>query len=138
MRATAGLATLAAGAILTFAVSAQVPGINLRLTGLIVMVTGLIALITPSRAAAWLQGRMPGHGAAAEPAADDPADVAYPAYLLQDPAVLAAEVLNSARASRPGPAPSRPAPRPSRPGPTRIPRPRPPEGMEQDSQDWGA
>jgi hypothetical protein len=106
MRTAIGLAILAAGAILTFAVSAQVPGINLRLAGLIIMVTGIAELIAPSRAAAWLRRRGPWHGEVREPPADEPedsgdlGDVAYPAYLLQDPAVLAAEVLNSAQASR--------------------------------------
>jgi hypothetical protein len=106
MRTAIGLVILAAGAILTFAVSAQVPGINLRLAGLIIMVTGIAELIAPSRAAAWLRRRGPLHGEVREPPTDEPedagdlGDVAYPAYLLQDPAVLAAEVLNSARAPR--------------------------------------
>jgi hypothetical protein len=104
MRTAIGLVILAAGAILTFAVSAHVPGINLRLAGLIIMVTGIAELIAPSRAAAWLRRHGPRRGEVREPTADEPedagdtGDVAYPAYLLQDPAVLAAEVLNSARA----------------------------------------
>jgi hypothetical protein len=105
MRTAIGLVILAAGAILTFAVSAQVPGINLRLAGLIIMATGIAELIAPSRAAAWLRRHGPLSGEVQEPPADEPEDpmeVAYPAYLLQDPAVLAAEVLNSARASRNG------------------------------------
>ena len=102
MRAALGLAILAAGAILTFAVSARVPGINLRLAGVIIMLTGIAELIAPSRAAAWLRHLGILHGEVREPAPDEPADDAYPAYLLQDPAVLAAEVLNGVRASRPG------------------------------------
>jgi hypothetical protein len=107
MRTAIGLVILAAGAILTFAVSAQVPGINLRLAGLIIMVTGIAELIVPSRAAAWLRRRGPRRGEVLEPPADepqdggDPAEAAYPAYLLQDPAVLAAEVLNGVRATGP-------------------------------------
>jgi hypothetical protein len=100
MRTAIGLVILAAGAILTFAVSAQVPGINLRLAGAIIMLTGIAELIVPSRAGAWLRGRMPTRGELSEPAADEAEDVAYPAFLLQDPAVLAAEVLNSARATQ--------------------------------------
>jgi hypothetical protein len=100
-----GLAMLAAGAILTFAVSARVPGINLRLAGLIIMATGIVALITPSRVAVWLRRRTAVHG---EPATEEPDEAdeadedAYPSYLLQDPAVLAAEVLNSLRPQRSG------------------------------------
>jgi hypothetical protein len=95
MRSAAGLALLAAGAILTFAVSAQVPGINLRLAGVIVLVTGIVTLVTPTQVTAWLQRR-------SAPPADQagPDEAVYPAYLLQDPAVLAAEVLSNARAGR--------------------------------------
>jgi hypothetical protein len=102
MRTAIGLVILAAGAILTFAVTAQVPGINLRLAGLIIMVTGIAELIAPARAAAWLRRRGLRRGELREPPADEPEDpAAYPAYLMQDPAVLAAEVLNGARASHP-------------------------------------
>jgi hypothetical protein len=100
MRTAIGLVILAAGAILTFAVSARVPGINLRLTGVIILLTGIAELIAPSRAAAWLRGRMSTRGELSETEADEADDVAYPAFLLQDPAVLAAEVLNSARATQ--------------------------------------
>lgn len=103
----AGLIMLTAGAILVFAVSARVPGINLWLAGLILIVTGLVGLIAPSGAAAWVRRRVLPHGAAAGPDLGDPAageadDIGYPAYLLQDPAVLAAEVLNGVRAGRAG------------------------------------
>jgi hypothetical protein len=103
----AGLIMLAAGAILLFAVSARVPGINLWLAGLILTVTGLIGLIAPTGAAAWVRRRVLPGGAAADPDLGDPAtaeadDAGYPAYLLQDPAVLAAEVLNGVRAGRDG------------------------------------
>lgn len=110
MRAAAGLALLAAGAILTFAVTARAPGINLHVAGVIIIVTGIIALIPPARIAALLHR---GPAAAQQPdplpgpAMEDPDEAIYPAYLLQDPAVLAAEVLNGARAARtaapPGP-----------------------------------
>jgi hypothetical protein len=108
MRTAIGLVILAAGAILTFAVSAQVPGINLRLAGLIIMVTGIAELIAPSRAAAWLRRRGPRRGEVREPPIDepdggDPAEAAHAAYLLQDPAVLAAEILNGVRATEPVP-----------------------------------
>jgi hypothetical protein len=105
MRSAAGLALLAAGAILTFAVTAQVPGINLRAAGVILIVTGIVALIPPAWFAALLHRGTPGGQQPAEPpaaAADEPDESVYPAYLLQDPAVLAAEVLNGARAARTG------------------------------------
>jgi hypothetical protein len=109
MRAAAGLALLAAGAILTFAVTARVPGINLHVAGVIIIVTGIIALIPP----AWFAGLLHRGPAAGQqpdlppgPAMEDPDEAVYPAYLLQDPAVLAAEVLNGARAAQPAEPPS--------------------------------
>ena len=106
MRSAAGLALLAAGAILTFAVTARVPGIDLRAAGVILIITGIIALIPPDRIAALLRrGRPAAQPPEAPPetaAAGEPDEAVYPAFLLQDPAVLAAEVLNGARAARTG------------------------------------
>jgi hypothetical protein len=130
MRAV-GLAMLAAGAILTFAVSARVPGINLRLAGLIIIVTGLAGLIAPSGAGAWVRRRVLTRGGVVsgdvvrgDPAACEPDDAAYPAYLLQDPAVLAAEVLNGARSGSASAAGQR---GPGQRGPRRS---------QQDDQGW--
>jgi hypothetical protein len=102
-----GLSALAAGAILTFAVSARVPGINLRIAGVIIMLTAIAGLVAPTEAGAWLRRRarlhVP-HGVAherGESAFDEPEDAGYPAFLLQDPAVLAAEVLKSTAAVSP-------------------------------------
>jgi len=97
MRGAAGLAMLTAGAILAFAVSARVPGINLRIAGVIIMIAGVAAMITPAHAAgrvhraSWSRGRPGRVGGEAD-------DLAY---LLQDPAVLAAEVLRGAGAGQP-------------------------------------
>jgi hypothetical protein len=101
MRTAVAIAVIAAGAILALAVSARVPGINLRLAGVIVIAAGLAVLLAPpSPAADWLRRRrgLPAGQAPAPRALADPDDEAYPAYLLQDPAVLAAEVLNGIRA----------------------------------------
>ena len=91
MRIMAGLAALAAGAILTFAVSARVPGINLRLAGVIIILAAIAGLIATSPAAqAWLHRR---DSRPAPPAVPDEDEFGDLGYLLQDPAVLAAEVL---------------------------------------------
>jgi hypothetical protein len=125
MRTATGLVILAAGAILTFAVSAHVPGINLRIAGVIIMLTGIAELITPARAAHWLRRHGQAGGAPDEVAVLESEDAVYPAYLLQDPAVLAAEVLNGARSGQNGNG-SRPGPQRTvraagqRPGPHRI------------------
>jgi hypothetical protein len=96
MRIAAGLAALAAGAILTFAVSARVPGINLRLAGVIIILAAIAGLIATSQAAqAWLHRSEP---SPAPPAVPDEEEFGDLGYLLQDPAVLAAEVLNGIRA----------------------------------------
>jgi hypothetical protein len=106
MRAAIGLTALAAGAILTFAVNAKVPGINLALAGVIIMVAAVAGMIGPSRAAAWLRRRGwlggPREDFGGTPMDDAEDDAAYPAYLLQDPAVLAAEVLRSVGANGSG------------------------------------
>jgi hypothetical protein len=125
MRTPAAIAVIAAGAILSLAVSARVPGVNLRLAGVIIIVAGIaIAMAPPSAAAGWLRRRR----GLADPAGLSPAartlaepDDDYPAYLLQDPAVLAAEVLNGIRSDDwPDPASaSSPA---SAPPPARAPR----------------
>jgi hypothetical protein len=93
MRSAAGLATLAAGAILTFAVTARVPGIDLRIAGVIIMVA----------AAAWLAGVSPwaaawarGVASRSAPAPAAPEAAEEPDFLLQDPAVLAADLLRNA------------------------------------------
>lgn len=103
MRNAIALALLAAGTILAFTVSAQVPGISLRGAGVIIILTGIAALVMPpSPAADWLRNRVGTDGPGRDrPGKDtDDADDAYPDYLLQDPAVLAAEVLNGIRSDR--------------------------------------
>lgn len=93
MRIAAGLAALTAGAILTFAVSARVPGIDLRLAGVFIILAGIAGLIATSPAASsWLRRRAPRHDPLPAPDEDEFGDLGY---LLQDPAVLAAEVLKS-------------------------------------------
>jgi len=130
MRTAATIALLTAGAILTFAVSARVPGVDLRLAGVFIIAAGLAALlVSPSPAAGWLRRRTAHAGAAgpapAPQAVHEPDDEAYPAYLLQDPAVLAAEVLNGIRSdSWPDPGYPSPSPRvPRASGRTSGPRP---------------
>jgi hypothetical protein len=113
MRYAVGLAVLTAGAILTFAVSAQVPGINLRVTGVIVILAGIAAMITPQRAAALLHLPAVPRGRSGT---EEPDDYGYSAYLLQDPAVLAAEVLRGAGADQAGMRHG-PAPQPAQHGP---------------------
>jgi hypothetical protein len=55
MRRSTGLALIAIGAILTFAVHAQLAILNLKLTGLVLIFTGLAGLQAPQRACRWLR-----------------------------------------------------------------------------------
>jgi len=56
MRRSTGLALVAIGAILAFAVNAQLAILNLRLTGAVLTITGLEGLQAPQRAWRWLRG----------------------------------------------------------------------------------
>ncbi len=58
MRTATGLAFLAAGAILAFAVNADIPGFNLAVAGWIFMLTGAAGMFIPARASGWLRRRV--------------------------------------------------------------------------------
>ena len=96
MRTATGLTLIALGAILGLAVNASTPGINLHIVGLIIALTGAAGLLLRSRTTGWLRRRVVLSKA---PGADPPHehDDRQPAYLVEDPAVLAAEVLSSAQ-----------------------------------------
>jgi|SRR5690348_1781361 uncharacterized protein YjeT (DUF2065 family) len=55
MRRSTGLALVAIGAILAFAVHAHLAILNLKLTGLVLIITGLAGLRVPQRAYRWLR-----------------------------------------------------------------------------------
>ena len=99
MKTATGLALVAVGAILTFAVNAAIPGVNLQIAGLIVMLTGVAGLFVPARASGWLRRRIVlrgPHGPVVEEVSDDP----YPADVMRDPATLAARILQDAQTRR--------------------------------------
>jgi hypothetical protein len=116
MKTATGLTLLAIGAILAFAVSASPPGVNINVVGWIVMLTGVAGFLIPRRASGWLRSRvlerygsgmpgsgmpgsgMPGSGisGSGRPAAGQDGDLAYPQYVLRDPAALASAILRDA------------------------------------------
>jgi hypothetical protein len=96
MKTASGLGVIALGAILTFAVSARTPVINLQAVGVIIMVTGLAGLVIPARAGGWLRRRVVLRHVPAEPGTDDYEDLSQPSYLLADPAVMASQILAEA------------------------------------------
>jgi hypothetical protein len=106
MRSAISLAVLTAGAILAIAVNADVPGINVRLAGVIVMLAGIAGMISPARAAAWLHLHPLPYGRPQPEPREEADDFGLSAYLLQDPAVLAAEVLKGAGVGQPGHGPA--------------------------------
>lgn len=96
MKTATGLALIALGAILTFAVSARTPGVNLQAVGLIIMVTGLAGLFVPGRATGWLHRRVVLRRVPAGPSTAELDDLSQPSYLIQDPAVMASQLLKEA------------------------------------------
>jgi hypothetical protein len=98
MKAASGLGLIALGAILTFAVNARTPVVNLQAVGVIIMVTGLAGLVIPARAGGWLRRRVVLRRVPAEPETDDYEDLSQPSYLLADPAVMASQLLAEAKA----------------------------------------
>jgi hypothetical protein len=102
MRTATGLTLIALGAILGLAVNASTPGINLHVVGLIIALTGGAGLLLRSRATGWLRRRVVLDSEAGEDAPHEHGDRQAPAYLVEDPAVLAAEVLSSAQLAEMG------------------------------------
>jgi hypothetical protein len=99
MKLATGLALLAAGAILAFAVSASPPDLNLNVAGWVIMLTGLAGIVVPARAPGWLRRRIVARRRPAGPVADTVDDAAYAAYapyVLRDPAALASAILRDA------------------------------------------
>jgi hypothetical protein len=58
MKTATGLALIAIGAILTFAVTASPPFLNLQIVGLILIATGLAGVLIPKRGYGWLRRQM--------------------------------------------------------------------------------
>lgn len=119
MRSLSGLALLASGAVLAFAVHAHVPGFHLTAIGWILMLAGVAGMIIPARRSGWLRRRMvvggtmahtlhpdpaPRRPAALPPASPAPAPgQATPAQrapgprVQRDPAAVAAKILRDAQ-----------------------------------------
>jgi Domain of unknown function (DUF6458) len=116
MRTATGLALLAVGAILAFAVNADIPGFNLAVAGWILMLTGAAGMFIPARASGWLRRRVvltspPGRAGRPQGPPVSPHPVAsprspavkqlesgpYPPRIMRDPAALAAKILRDAQ-----------------------------------------
>jgi hypothetical protein len=58
MRTASGLALVAIGAILAFAVTASPSFLNLQVTGWVIMLTGIVGMVVPRRGYGWLRRRV--------------------------------------------------------------------------------
>lgn len=71
MRTASGLALVAIGAILAFAVTTSPPFLNLQITGWVIMLTGVAGMVVPRRGYGWLRRRVvvrrPSRGAVVGP-----------------------------------------------------------------------
>jgi hypothetical protein len=95
MKTATGLALIAVGAIFAFAVTAQIPDLNLQVAGFIVMLTGLAGLVLRGRAGGWLRRHVVLRRPAAGTSMLD--EVSYsPSDLGLEPAVMASQLLEDA------------------------------------------
>jgi hypothetical protein len=103
MKTATGLALLAIGAILTFAVRDSPPGLNIHSAGWVIMLTGVAWFLLASRNSPWMQRIVvrqhpdgPAVAHAAIPITEDDSGLSYPQYVLHDPAALASAILHDA------------------------------------------
>lgn len=77
MRTASGLALVAIGAILAFAVTASPSFLNLQVTGWVIMLTGIVGMVVPRRGYGWLRRRVvvrrPSRGGVGDPVRGRPA-----------------------------------------------------------------
>jgi hypothetical protein len=76
MRTATGLALVAVGAILAFAVTSHPSFLNLQVAGWVIMLTGVAGMVVPRRAQGWLRRRVVvrrPRGAAVDPDGGRPA-----------------------------------------------------------------
>lgn len=87
MKTATGLALIAVGAILTFAVSASTPGFNLKVTGVVIMLTGLAGLLIPRKGYGWLRKRLiiPPRARVRRGAPTVVEETRYPPYVVRNP-----------------------------------------------------
>jgi uncharacterized protein DUF6458 len=101
MKTGAGLALVAIGAILAFAVTAHPTGLNLQAAGWVLIVVGLAGMFVPRRGYGWLRRRM-----VVRPRRAVLSDTSLPAVAVPldaaDPAVYPGRQLSKAEAEEMG------------------------------------
>jgi hypothetical protein len=86
MKTGTGLALVAIGAILAFAVTANTSFLNLNTAGWVLMVIGVLGLAIPRRGYAWVSRRLFVRQARWRPRKRVEEEVIYPAYVNRNPA----------------------------------------------------
>jgi hypothetical protein len=85
MRTATGLALVAIGAILTFAVTASPSYLNLQIVGVIIMVTGVAGLFLRKPNNGWLRRRTILRRSAGGPVVGHVDETRYPPYVMLNP-----------------------------------------------------
>jgi len=86
MKTGTGLALIAIGAILAFAVTANTSFLNLNIAGWVLMVIGVLGLAIPRRGYAWVGRRLFVRQARWRPRNRVAEEVIYPSYVNRNPA----------------------------------------------------
>jgi hypothetical protein len=87
MKTATGLTLLAIGAILTFAVTANLWFFNIHIAGVVIMLTGLAGLFIPRRHYSWLNQRLVQRSTRSWPNGQvvETKETSYPPYVVTNP-----------------------------------------------------
>jgi hypothetical protein len=86
MKTGTGLALVAIGAILAFAVTANFSFLNLNIAGWVLMIVGALGLAIPRRGYAWVGRRLFVRQARRRPRSQIAEELIYPTYVNRNPA----------------------------------------------------
>jgi hypothetical protein len=85
MKTATGLALIAIGAILTFAVTAHPSFLNLQVAGVVIMLTGVAGLFLPKPSHGWLRRRTVLRRGSRGPVVGHVDETRYPPYVMLNP-----------------------------------------------------
>ena len=85
MRTASGLALIAIGAILAFAVTTTTPLVNVHIVGWVLILTGIVGIFMPRRGYGWLRRRMVLKPGARGPVVTKMDETHYPRSILRYP-----------------------------------------------------
>ena len=85
MRTATGLALIAIGAILTFAVTAHPSFLDLQVAGIVIMLTGVAGLFLPKPSHGWLRRRTVLRRGSRGPVVGHVEETRYPPYVMLNP-----------------------------------------------------